>query len=374
MEGPWRHNLSRLYARLEEEGLDALILGSPSNIRYTTGIREPTGVAVLGPKCGYTLIVPLLDYHRILSQAPSSIEVKASYRAADEGLEADIPRGDLVRDTPVRAGLEVAKGCGSKIGGDLSAQPYGQARVLAEAGVGDYTSLVSGVRAVKSEGELRLIEEAVRAAEEVLSRAVSLVSEGVSESEVAGEILRGALVKGEGASFPPIVAFYSNTAYPHHTPTGLRLGVEGPVLIDMGVIVDGYRSDITRTMYYGRPPRGFSRVLESVVNALDSALDVIAPGVEAWEPDKEARLILEREGLARHFIHGLGHGVGVDIHEEPYLRPGSKTVLEEGMVVTVEPGVYMAGSFGVRVEEMVLVTGRGRRLLTRFSRILDGLG
>ncbi len=372
-EARWEENLGKLLDKAEERGIETLILGSKANIRYTTGIQEPTGIAVASRNCGYTLITPLLDYHRIASQAPSHVEVKAAYRRSDEALEADIPQGDLIQDTPTKAAIEIARTCGGKTAGDLSAQPYPQARALAEAGVEDITSLISRARSIKSSWEVELITEAAHKAEEILGRAINMLEEGVTEAGVAGEIIRLSMEAAEGTSFPPIVAFYSNTAYPHHVPGPTRLGVDGPVLIDMGVAHAGYMSDITRTLHKGSPGQGFKKLLEAVAEAQAAAIDRVAPGAEAWEPDKEARLILSRHGVARHFIHGLGHGVGVEIHEEPYLRPGSRTLLEPGMVVTVEPGVYLPGLYGVRIEDMVLVTRGGRRLITRFARILGDI-
>ncbi|MCE4603213.1 MAG: Xaa-Pro peptidase family protein [Desulfurococcales archaeon] len=372
-EARWEENLEKLLGKAEEQGIDTLILGSKANIRYTTGIVEPTGLAVAGRDCGYTLITPLLDYHRIVSQAPSHVEVKAAYRRSDEALEADIPRGDLIQDTPARAALSIARSCGGKVAGDLSAQPYPQARILAGEEVEDLTSLINRVRSIKSSWEVEIMVEAAYKAEEILGKVIGMLADGVTEAGIAGEILRLSMEAAEGTSFPPIVAFYSNTAYPHHVPGPTILGVDGPVLIDMGVVHMGYMSDITRTLYKGSPGQGFRKVLEAVAEAQAAAIDRVAPGAEAWEPDKEARLLLARHGLARHFIHGLGHGVGVEIHEEPYLRPGSKTVLEPGMVVTVEPGVYMPGLYGVRIEDMVLVTRGGRRVLTRFARTLGDI-
>ncbi|MEB3774886.1 MAG: Xaa-Pro peptidase family protein [Desulfurococcales archaeon] len=371
MEGPWEHNYKRLLDSLEEEGIDTVILVSPQNILYTTGIREPGGAAVLSRNCGYTLIVPLLEYHRVNMQSPRYVELKAAYRGSEEGIEPDIPRRDVIAKTPVKAAIDIAKECGGKVAADLQWAPYPAARELIDAGVTDSSRAISRLRSIKTSAELDLISKAVDKAQEILSKVLSLIEEGVSEAWMAGEIVREALVRGWGPSFPPIVAFYSNTAYPHHTPGTTILGNPGPILIDLGVVHEGYMSDMTRTLYYGKPGRVYSRIFESVLEAQSAAIDRIGPGVEAWEPDKEARLVLQREGLVKYFNHGLGHGVGVEIHEEPYLRPGSKTVLEPGMVVTVEPGVYIQGVLGVRIEDLVLVTPGGRRLLTRFTRVID---
>jgi Xaa-Pro dipeptidase len=133
----------------------------------------------------------------------------------------------------------------------------------------------------------------------------------------------------------------------------------------------GYVSDTTRTLWHGGGGAEFRKLIELVAEAQGAAIDVIGPGVEARDPDMASRRVLAREGLDKFYNHGLGHGVGVEVHETPYLAPSSKDVLEPGNVVTVEPGFYIPGVHGVRVEDMVLVTKRGARLLTRLSRIIS---
>ena len=374
VEKVFGENLSRILAIADEKGLDAVILLSESNITYSTGIRSPSGAAILSRKCGNTLVVPLLDYYRIIALAPRGFEVYATYRGAEEGLEADVPRSRILRGGLVSAIRAVIEKCGAKkVGADLSSASHSLAKLLQDkAEPVDIDSDIRKARSVKSEGELSLMEGAIRIAERAFEKLYGALSEGYTEASAAGELLHAMLSLGAwGEAFPPIVAFYSNTAFPHHTPTQLMLGNPGPVLVDWGAVSQGYRSDMTRTWWYGGvAPEKFRSVLETVLEAHDEAIDTISAGVEAWEPDNAARRVLSRAGLLKHFVHGLGHGVGIDIHEAPYLRPGDKTVLEPGMVVTVEPGVYINGAFGVRIESMVLVTRGGARVLTSTARIL----
>ncbi|MCE4625296.1 MAG: Xaa-Pro peptidase family protein [Desulfurococcales archaeon] len=368
----FRGNLKKLSKLLDEE-FDTLVLFNTSNITYITGLQAPSGAAILSRECPPALAVPLLDYQRVSDHALREFEVYIAFRGGEESIEAEVPKSRVIKGGVVDAVKEILRKCGAKrVGADLSAAPHSIAKqAIEKAGAEDVTQRLYKIRAIKDPREVELIEEAAKIAEAAFSAALSKLLEGVSELELAGLIhyemrKRGAWYE----AFPTIVAFYSNTAYPHHTPGSVRLGKEGPVLIDWGAVTRGYRSDMTRTLWHGTPAGLFKKHLEAVARAQAEAIDTIHAGVEAWEVDRAARRVLEKEGLARYFIHGLGHGVGIDVHEEPYLRPGSKTVLEKGMVVTVEPGIYLPGMHGIRIEDLALVTPSGARLLTRLPRIL----
>ncbi|GAB6148317.1 aminopeptidase P family protein [Stetteria hydrogenophila] len=373
--GRFRGNLEKLLSLAEEAGLDAVVLAGKANVEYATGLREPSGALVASRNCGATLLVSLLDYDRLSVQAPRWLEVKAFYRGGEEGIEPPLPRGSLVRGSLLEAVAEVLKGCGARrVGVDLDWAPRRVSEQLAgKAGVevSDFSDGVRRARRVKEDWEVEAIVEAARLAESTLRRLLGELSEDSTEARLAGLAHMHILsLGGWGEAFPTIVAFHENTAYPHHTPTTRRLGDSGAVLIDLGARLGVYRSDMTRSLWWGGGGQRYTRLVEAVVHALEEALDTVEPGVAAWEVDRAARASLEREGLAKYFIHGLGHGVGVEIHEEPYLRPGSKAVLEPGNVVTIEPGVYLTGVYGVRVEDMVLVTGKGRRLITSMTRLI----
>ena len=198
MNEVWERNYNRLLDSLEEDGINTLIIASQSNLIYTTGIRDPTGVAVLSRNCGYTLITPILDYHRIQSNSPRYVEVKASYRRSDEAIEADIPKSELIPETPVKAALKMAKECGGVIGTDYEWQHYVYSKVLYSEGVMDASKIIARVRMIKSNLEIELIMEAIRIAEKVLSNAVALITEGVTEASIAGHILKGLIEEGWG--------------------------------------------------------------------------------------------------------------------------------------------------------------------------------
>jgi Xaa-Pro aminopeptidase len=168
----------------------------------------------------------------------------------------------------------------------------------------------------------------------------------------------------EGMSFDTIVASGERSALPHGRATGTKLPKRGFVTLDFGVILDGYLSDMTRTVHLGRALPEELKVYDSVLEAQESAVAIVAPGVTAGEVDEAARSVLRRAGLEKYFSHSTGHGVGLEIHEGPRLAAKQTQVLQAGMVITIEPGAYLPGKFGVRIEDMVLVTKTGGEVLT----------
>ncbi|BAA79493.2 Xaa-Pro dipeptidase [Aeropyrum pernix K1] len=373
MEARYDLNRRKLLAAAEEAGFDSLVIAGEANLVYALGYGNPAGVLVLSGKCGSTLVVPLLDYERALRSVDTDVEVKAFYRGGESGIEPDIPKSDLISsENMAEAAKRVLEGCSSPAV-DFKWLRWETATALSNAldNPGDGSQLISQVRSVKEEWEIGLIAEAARIAEAALRRGIEELREGVSEREVAGAVVDVIMKSGGwGPSFPVIVAFGGNTALPHHHTGDARLPHASPVLFDLGSVYKGYMSDMTRSLWRGPGGAEYRRLEELVAEAQAEAIDSVAPGVEAWEVDKAARLRLSKEGFSKYFIHGTGHGVGVEIHENPYLRPGSSEELKPGMVVTIEPGVYLPGMYGVRIEDMVLVTKRGRKLLTSFARIL----
>jgi Xaa-Pro aminopeptidase len=226
-------------------------------------------------------------------------------------------------------------------------------------------SLVAKMREVKDAEEIAKIRAAARVGCELFEGMLSYLEAGVTEAEVAATLEYAARLAGaEGMSFDTIVASGVRSALPHGRATGAKLPKRGFVTLDFGVILDGYLSDMTRTVHMGKAMPGERDVYDSVLEAQEAAVAVVAPGVTAGEVDEAARSVLRRVKLDKYFSHSTGHGVGLEIHEGPRLAAKQKQVLEQGMVITIEPGVYMPGRFGLRIEDMVLVTARGGEILT----------
>jgi Xaa-Pro aminopeptidase len=239
--------------------------------------------------------------------------------------------------------------------------------------------LIERLRAVKDAAELALMRQSARLISDVWSSAVRNVKPGVSELAVAADIERSMKLQGaSGPSFETIVASGPRSAWPHARPTPKLLRKNELVVLDQGAILRDYCSDMTRTVFLGRSAVGARAGVRSnnklrslyaaVLEAQEAAIAAIRPGVSAASVDAAARKVFKRLGLDRYFTHSTGHGLGLEIHEMPRLGRAEETVLQQGMVVTVEPGVYIEGMGGIRIEDEVLVTSRGAEVLTTASR------
>ncbi len=224
---------------------------------------------------------------------------------------------------------------------------------------------VEQLRVVKDEDELAVMAEAALAGCRLFEGILGFLRPGVSEMAVAAELEHQARLLGaEGMSFETIVASGARSAMPHGRATAALLPKRGFVTLDFGIIHKGYCSDMTRTVYLGRPKPGERKAYEAVLEAQENAVNAVAPGASCAEVDEAARSVLRREGLGEAFSHSTGHGVGLEIHEPPRVGVGKATRLVPGMVVTIEPGVYLAGQFGIRIEDMVEVTRSGGKVMT----------
>jgi Xaa-Pro aminopeptidase len=226
------------------------------------------------------------------------------------------------------------------------------------------SAIVESFRIRKDREEIEQIRKAVQLASGVFPEVLGAIRLGMTEKHVAAELEYAARRAGaDNMSFETIVASSERSALPHARPTGERLG-RGFVILDYGVILGGYCSDMTRTVRVGRADRAARQIYKAVLEAQAAAIAAVRAGTECGKVDAAARKVLRRYKLDRYFTHSLGHGVGIEIHEAPRLAKGQTQALETGMVVTIEPGVYIAGSGGVRIEDMVLVTPTGCEVLT----------
>ncbi|MBO8137846.1 MAG: aminopeptidase P family protein [Desulfotomaculum sp.] len=236
-------------------------------------------------------------------------------------------------------------------------------------------SILGALRLKKDNLEIKYLKYSAYCADQIMDSVRKLIKPGITEKEVAREIERFFKQKGvDQLSFDAIVAAGSNAAIPHHQPGDKVLQEGDAVVVDMGGIKQHYCSDITRTFVIGEPSREFKEVYSVVQKAQDEAVKAIRPGVPMKDIDKAARSIIEKAGYGPYFTHRTGHGIGMEVHEEPYLTPTNSRLLEEGMVVSVEPGIYLPGKFGVRIEDIVLVTSEGAERLNNYPRELIKVG
>lgn len=234
------------------------------------------------------------------------------------------------------------------------------------------SGLVEEMREVKDAFEVEALGASAELISKILDEVIAGLGPGVTEKEVAWKIECLAHEAGaERLAFPPIVASGPNSAMPHAMPTDRRLRKEEPIVFDIGVRLEGYCSDITRTVFLGKPGQYFRKIYSTVRKAQLAALEEIRPGVDSKHPDAIARDVIRDAGFGEYFGHALGHGVGLATHERPRLRPQKPVKLKKGMVVTVEPGIYVPGKGGIRLEEMVVIEESGPRILTKNRHFYD---
>jgi Xaa-Pro aminopeptidase len=233
----------------------------------------------------------------------------------------------------------------------------------------DAPAVVERARMVKDADELQLIRAAVGLGAKLFERALEVIRPGVKEVEVAAEMELAARRGGaEEMSFPTIIASGARSALPHGRASEQAIAAGGFVVCDFGVILSGYCSDQTRTVWVGPVPENARLAYEAVKDAQLAAIDVVRPGIAVGEVDAAARKVLRKAGLGRYFTHSTGHGVGLEIHEVPRVADGQREILQPGMVITIEPGVYFPGKWGVRIEDMVAVTAGGCEVMTPTSK------
>jgi len=343
-----------LVAALHERKVTSCILVNRTNIRYVTGFNGDFGYAAVGPRHPVLFTSPLYSEHaRSIVRKPFAVE-----ETGDETFRTMAEKG--------------ASFWGERIGFEadaLTCAVYEKIRAaFATYELVPLTGLVESFRAVKSEREIRSIERAQRIAERVLGEVVGMAAEGVTERDLACEIdYRFRKHGGERSAFDTIVAFGPESSKPHAMPGGRKLKKGDIILFDMGTVVDGYASDMTRTFLFGKADAEYRSRYETVLRAREAALGEIRAGMSCPEADRLARSVIEGNGFGGKFVHSLGHGVGLDVHEAPTLSSRSKEILESGMVVTVEPGLYFPGWGGIRIEDMVAVTDGGCENLTEFD-------
>ena len=229
--------------------------------------------------------------------------------------------------------------------------------------------LVSELRLVKDADELGLMQAAALLGDGLFESILPHIKPGVSEIEIAGHLEHQARAAGaEAMSFPTIVASGLRSALPHGTASTAKVPRQGFVTLDFGVILGGYCSDMTRTVHVGKATPEERAAYDAVLEAQENGVQAVAAGVTCGAVDHACRSVLEKHKLAKYFTHSTGHGVGLEIHEQPRVAKDQKAVLNAGVVITIEPGIYMPGKFGIRIEDTVSVTDHGAERLTRSSK------
>jgi Xaa-Pro aminopeptidase len=354
--------LGRLRARFDALGIDGFYTENPVHILYLTGFRCGESALVLGRERA----VFVTDF-RFREDAERSL-AGIALAEVDQG-------AGCVREACRQAGILGIR----RLGFESSLLPYGSGDALVSSlGRGAAVPLrgaVEALRAVKDAAEVEAIRKALAAAEGAFLDLRREVRAGLTEKAVADRL--EALVRERGASkgsFDFAVLVRERGSLPHGAPGPREIAPGDPLLVDFGAIVGDYFSDLTRMIYFGEPPARFREIHRVVLEAQEAAIAAVRPGARACDVDRAAREVVRKAGYGDRFGHGLGHGVGLEIHEGPRVSWISDAPLEAGMVFTVEPGVYLPGEAGVRIEDMVAVTPRGaERLSSLPSSVEDGV-
>ena len=347
--------IHRLRQALDARGAGALLELHPPNVYYLSGFSGDSGALLVE-----SAAVTLFTDGRFTIQAKEETHGVRVYIHEGPLLEAvgnflRARKRQKVAVAPARLTLTGWKTLRKAAGANL--------KWLAVDGI------VENLRVVKDASEIDRIRDAARLASEVMQETVHLIRPGVSELDIAAEIGYRMRRKGaSGESFESIVAAGPRSALPHACPTARRIGKNELVVLDLGAILRHYCSDLTRTVYVGKAPARVRQLYQAVLEAQAVARAALKSGVACGTIDAAARSTLRRQGLGRYFVHSTGHGIGLEIHEDPRIARDQKKLLETGNVVTLEPGVYIEGVGGIRIEDDALVTPRGAEILTTAPR------
>jgi len=354
--------IGNLLRQLEADGVDAFWIIQPENRRYLSGftaedpqLTESSGSLIIGPK-----------ERLLLTDSRYTEQAKAEATAFD----IITVKGDLIAEFPQilskigcrRLGFEAGYliwGTYEKLKKVIEKEEVGTVLVPLENRVED-------LRKIKDQHEIEAIKASIGMITNIIQQVPRWLRPGTTEKQIAWRIEDEARRRGaEAMAFPPIVASGANGALPHAVPTDKKIAPGEPIVIDAGVRLKGYCSDITRTLFFGEPEAPFMELYRIVREAQKRAIEAIRPDTPTDVPDRVARDIISNAGYGEYFGHALGHGVGLATHEGPRLSPTKPETLLPGMVVTVEPGIYIPGKGGVRLEEMVLITENGAEVLTK---------
>lgn len=367
----YKQRIGKLSSLLQAEGLEALAVETGPNLFYLTGLtfhlmERPT-VGLFSTHAPPRLILPELE-------RPKAEGASVAFELFTYGEQEGASLGAF------QAGLTGMGAKGSRIGVEPLQMRFQELNLLQasspDTAFVSASRVLAGLRMVKDQSEIAAMQRAVEMAQQALSQTVPLIRIGMSERELASELSLQLLRAGSEPETPfsPIIASGPNSALPHAVPSDRTLGARELLILDWGARSEGYISDLTRTFALGEVSAELGSIHQVVQEANAAGRAVIRPGARCGDVDRAARQVIVSAGYGEFFIHRTGHGIGLEAHEPPYIREAEPTVLEPGMTFTVEPGVYLAGRGGVRVEDNLVVTEDGGISLTSYPRELQVVG
>lgn len=357
---PYEKRLEKAHQLLMEQDVEAVIVTSPANFFYFSGVwldsyERLQAIVISKDKEKSHMIVPEMSVEEVASATHFE---KRFWKDGENPLE-------------IVANLLPDEGKVSIDNYWPSFQLLGLMDLKENLQYITSTSILGRLRLLKDEHEVQKLKESAKIADEVVEEIIDFVKPGMTEKEVVEEIVRLYQAKGASdVSFGPIVAAGANGAVPHHSPGETIIKDGDMIVLDTGCIKDHYCSDTTRTFVVGEPTEEMKKVHKIVEEALEAAFKEVKPGVPLKKIDQTARDVIEKAGYGEYFTHRTGHGLGIQVHEEPYVTNVNDQLLEEGMVFSIEPGIYLEGKFGVRIEDIVVVTSNGAKRLNHVDRHL----
>ncbi|MGB7347867.1 MAG: Xaa-Pro peptidase family protein [Pirellulaceae bacterium] len=351
--------IARIAAELEDLQADAMLITNEINVSYLSGFSGDSSYLLVQPH--QTTIISDGRYEtQIADECPDLI---ADIRYSGQRMIDSVKK--VIADSGAkRVAFESEHLSVSGFGG--FSKHIDTVQWMETSGA------VEGLRMIKDDVEIETLRQSIRINEQTFLSVVAKLRPDWSEREIAHEFESTMRFLGaEGVSFVPIIAADAGGALPHYRPSSKPIGNAASLLIDWGTFYKGYASDLTRTLHQDHASEKFRSAYQAVLDSQLAAIDAIRPGVRTADVDAVARGVLEKAGLGDAFVHGLGHGIGLQIHEGPRMSSISDETLQTGMVVTVEPGVYFAGEFGIRIEDDILVTATGHEVLSGLPKGLD---
>lgn len=343
------NRISKLRQKMAEKGLEACIIRSRPNVYYLSGFTGTNSMLYITASQSF-----LLTDFRYLTQA----------REQAKEFEIIKAEGDIIDSL---ATISTGKSLVGIEEDDVSISDFRLIEAkMPEWQISDASLVLKELRQIKDESELKIIREAIKITDQAFDLIVDKIKTGVTEEEISLELEISLRKMGaSGRSFDYIVASGERSALPHGTATAKKISKDEFITLDFGAKYQEYCSDFTRTLFIGNPQAKHQEVYQIVLEAQLAAIEGLKPGMTGKEVDKLARDVIENAGYGDYFGHGLGHSLGIEIHETPRLSPRDETILEPGMVLTVEPGIYLPGWGGVRIEDVVIVTNFGVEVLTQ---------
>lgn len=346
---------NKLKSVLAEQGLDGMLISRLSNVRYICGFTGSAGSCIITPNENY-----FITDGRYMEQSKN--EVKGFERFIDYGTHIEIAQ----KNNLISKGLKLALESDS-----LSVSSYNQLTELFPDVKWESTKMIlENLAAVKDKSEIEALRTAVEITDKVFDEVLQLLKIGISEKEIALELAMRYRKYGEGEAFPSIVASGPNSALPHVQPGERKLKLGDFVVVDAAAKYAGYHADMTRTVVIGKATEKHHEIYELVKKSQQAGIDAVKAGVACKAVDDTTRAVIADAGYGDKFIHSTGHGIGLEIHAYPRLSQQSEEILKENNVVTIEPGIYLTGWGGVRIEDNIVVKKDGSEVLNKTSKEL----